>query len=183
MNLASVTFMVPLGLASAGAVRVGHAIGRRTVEGAARAGWSAIALGVAFMSVSALLFVVAAEPLVRLFTSDPAVVATGVALMRVAAAFQLFDGLQVVATGALRGLGDTRTPMISNLVGHWLLALPIAAFLGFQLGWGVIGLWTGLSLGLIIVGTVLLLTWRRQLRRLRSDPAAVMQLVPGSVHS
>ena len=183
LNLASVAFMVPLGLASAGAVRVGHAIGRRSVEGAASAGWSAIALGVAFMTFSALLFIVAAEPLVRLFTGDPAVIATGVALMRVAAAFQLFDGLQVVATGALRGLGDTRTPMISNLVGHWLLALPIAAFMGFQLGWGVIGLWTGLSLGLIIVGIVLLLTWRRQLRRLRRDPAAVMQLVPGSAHS
>ncbi len=182
LNLASVTFMVPLGLASAGAVRVGHAIGGRSVDGAASAGWSAIALGGAFMTLSAMLFIVAAEPLVRLFTSDPEVVATGIGLMRVAAAFQLFDGLQVVATGALRGLGDTRTAMISNIVGHWLLALPIAAFIGLRLGWGVIGLWIGLSLGLVIVGTVLLVTWRRRIQQLRRDPAAMGRLVPGGAH-
>ncbi len=182
LNLASVTFMVPLGLASAGAVRVGHAIGGRSVDGAASAGWSALALGGAFMTLSAMLFIVAAEPLVRLFTSDPEVVATGIGLMRVAAAFQLFDGLQVVATGALRGLGDTRTAMISNIVGHWLLALPIAAFIGLRLGWGVIGLWIGLSLGLVIVGTVLLVTWRRRIQQLRRDPAAMGRLVPGGAH-
>ena len=183
LNLASVTFMVPLGLASAGAVRVGHAIGRRAVDDAASAGWSAMTLAVAFMSASALLFVTAAEPLVRIFTQDPAVVATGIGLMRIAAAFQLFDGFQVVATGALRGLGDTRTPMLSNLIGHWVLALPIAAFMGFRLDMGVIGLWTGLSLGLTIVALVLLVAWRRHIRALRRDPAALARLVPGGVHS
>lgn len=183
LNIASVTFMVPLGLASAGAVRVGHAIGRRGVEQAATAGWAVIALALAFMSVSALVFVVGAEPLVRLFTTDPAVVATGIGLMRVAAAFQLFDGLQVVTTGALRGLGDTRAPMFANLVGHWLIALPIAAFAGFGLGFGVIGLWTGLSVGLVLVGMFLLAVWRRHLARLRQDPSAIGHLVPGGAHS
>lgn len=183
LNLASVTFMVPLGLASAGAVRVGHAIGRRSVDEASTAGWSAMTLATAFMGLSALVFVTGAGPLVRLFTDDPAVVATGSALVRVAAAFQLFDGLQVVATGALRGLGDTRTPMLSNLIGHWVLALPIATYFGFSLGLGVIGLWAGLSLGLTIVALALVVTWRRHIRELRSNPAAMARLVPGGMHS
>ena len=182
LNLASVTFMVPLGLASAGAVRVGHAIGRRSVDGAASAGGAVIALALGFMSVSALLFIIFADPLVRLFTNDPAVVAIGVVLMQVAAAFQLFDGLQVVTTGALRGLGDTRTPMFTNLVGHWLIALPIAAIGGFTLGYGVVGLWSGLCVGLTLVGLFLLSVWRRRISDLRRHPDALVHLHPGGVH-
>ena len=183
LNLASVTFMVPLGLASAGAVRVGHAIGRRSVDGAARAGGAVIALALGAMSASALLFVTGAEPLVRIFTDDAAVVATGVTLVRVAAAFQLFDGLQVVTTGTLRGLGDTRTPMLANLIGHWLIALPIAAFGGFTLGYGVVGLWVGLSVGLTLVGLFLVVVWTRAVRRLQEDPASMSRLVPGGAHT
>ncbi|MBK5298716.1 MAG: MATE family efflux transporter [Vicinamibacteria bacterium] len=179
LNLASVTFMVPLGLASAGAVRVGHAIGRRSVEEAASAGGAVIALALGFMSASALLFILGAGPLVRLFTSDPAVVSTGVILVRVAAAFQLSDGLQVVTTGALRGLGDTRTPMFTNLVGHWLIALPIAAIGGFTLGYGVVGLWVGLCVGLTLVGLFLLGVWRRHISDLRREPEAMARLAPG----
>lgn len=182
LNLASVTFMAPLGLASAGAVRVGHAIGRRSIEDAANAGGAVITLALVFMSGSALLFILGAEPLARLFTSDPAVVATGVVLLRVAAAFQLFDGLQVVTTGALRGLGDTRTPMFVNLVGHWLIALPIAAVGGFTLGYGVVGLWVGLCVGLTLVGLFLLGVWRRRISELRRHPDAIARLHPGGVH-
>jgi MATE family multidrug resistance protein len=93
-------------------------------------------------------------------------VATGIALLRVAAAFQLFDGLQGVTTGALRGLGDTRTAMLANVVGHWLVGLPVAAFAAFGLGWGVIGLWAGLSLSLTLVGIILILVWRKRLGEL-----------------
>lgn len=182
LNLASVTFMVPLGLASAGAVRVGHAIGRRSVEEAASAGGAVIALALGFMSASALLFILGAGPLVRLFTSDPAVVSTGIVLMQVAAAFQLSDGLQVVTTGALRGLGDTRTPMFTNLVGHWLIALPIAAVGGFTLGYGVVGLWVGLCVGLTLVGLFLLGVWRRHISDLRREPEAMARLAPGGAH-
>jgi multidrug resistance protein, MATE family len=135
------------------------------------------------MSASATLFVVGAEPLVRLFTDDAAVVATGVMLVRVAAAFQLFDGLQVVTTGTLRGLGDTRTPMLANLIGHWLIALPVAALAGFGLGYGVVGLWVGLSLGLTLVGLFLLVVWLRAIRHLHEDPASMARLVPGGAHS
>jgi MATE family multidrug resistance protein len=182
LNIASVTFMVPLGLASAGAVRVGHAIGRRSVDEAGHAGWAVIALALAFMSMSALVFIFGGRALVSMFTGDPAVLATGVVLMQVAAAFQLFDGLQVVTTGALRGLGDTRTPMFANLVGHWLIALPIAAYIGFSLDYGVVGLWAGLCLGLTLVGMFLLVVWQRHIRELRRDPAAVTRLVPGGAH-
>jgi len=182
LNLASITFMVPLGLASAGAVRVGHAIGRRSIDGASHAGGAVVALALIAMSASAIAFLAGAEPLVRLFTDDPAVVAIGIALVRIAAAFQLFDGLQVVTTGTLRGLGDTRTPMLANLVGHWCVALPIAAFCGFGLGYGVVGLWSGLSVGLTLVGLFLLDVWRRRIRHLREDPASVARLVPGGAH-
>lgn len=170
LNVASVTFMVPLGVASAGAVRVGQAVGRRDAAGASQAGWAALLLGVLFMGCAALVFLALPEPILRLFTSEPAVVATGVSLLLIAAGFQLFDGVQGVTTGLLRGLGDTRTPMIWNLAGHWCLGLPMGYVLCFVVGWGVIGLWIGLSAGLILVGLVLLATW---VRRARDLPAAL----------
>jgi MATE family multidrug resistance protein len=167
LNLAGFTFMIPLGVSSAAAVRVGHAVGRRDGRGVRVAGWTAIAAVVLVMSTAALVFVLAAEPLVRLFTRDAAVIEIGMALLGVAAMFQIFDGLQVVATGALRGVGNTRTPMVWNLVGHWLLGLPTGWTLCFVLGWGVVGLWTGLSVGLIVCGIVLVFVWNRASRDAR----------------
>lgn len=161
LNLAGVAFMVPLGIASAGAVRVGHAVGARDARRALAAGWTAIALGVTFMSASGLLFLVAPRPLIALFSRDMAVLALGASLLHIAAVFQLFDGIQGVATGTLRGLGDTRTPMLVNLAAHWLIGLPTSYALCFWLGWGVRGLWWGLSIGLIVTGAVLLLVWWR----------------------
>jgi MATE family multidrug resistance protein len=87
-----------------------------------------------------------------------------------------------VTTGALRGLGDTRTPMFANLVGHWLIALPIAAIGGFTLGYGVVGLWIGLCVGLTLVGLFLLTVWRRHIGELRRDPRAMSRLTPGGAH-
>ena len=159
LNIASVTFMVPLGIGSAGAVRVGHAIGRCDTVGAQRAGWSALTLGGGFMTAAAIVFVMEPRALLSLFTLDAAVVQSGVALLLVAALFQLFDGLQGVATGVLRGLGDTRTPMLWNLGGHWVVGLPVGYLLAFVLGWGVVGLWIGLSIGLTVVGVVLVSIW------------------------
>jgi MATE family multidrug resistance protein len=141
LNLASLTFMVPLGIASAGAVRVGHAIGRRDARAAARSGWVALVLGAGFMATAGLVFVIIPRPLIGIFSSSEAVLAMGRRLLLVAAMFQLFDGLQGVATGVLRGLGDTWTPMLSNLAGHWLLGLPVGYALCFWWGWGVVGLW------------------------------------------
>jgi MATE family multidrug resistance protein len=163
LNLAGFTYMVPLGLASAGAVRVGHAIGRGDAAAASRAGWTALLFGVLFMSAAALAFTTIPRLLLGAFTTDARVVDIGVALLAVAAVFQLFDGLQGVATGVLRGLGDTRTPMLWNLAGHWGIGLPLAYLLAFRFGLGVIGLWWGLSSGLIICGIALLIVWWRRI--------------------
>ncbi len=173
LNLASLTFMVPLGVASAGAVRVGHAVGRRDAAGAALAGRAALLIGAAFMGAAALAFVLVPRPLIGMFTSSVAVFALGRRLLVVAAIFQLFDGLQGVSTGLLRGLGDTRTPMIGNLAGHWLLGLPIGYTLCFRSGWGVIGLWAGLCTGLIVIGIALAITWHHRMRALGIESVEV----------
>lgn len=166
LNMAAFTFMVPFGVASAAAVRVGHAVGRRDPAGAMRAGWTALAIGVGFMTAAAIVFLLAPRLLIGAFTDDRTVLDLGSALLFVAAVFQLFDGLQGVATGALRGVADTRTPMIWNLAGHWLLGLPLGYFLCFRRGFGVVGLWWGLSVGLIICGIALLVVWARKGTRL-----------------
>jgi len=162
INMAALTFMIPFGLASAAAVRVGQALGRRDPHAAMAAGWTAIALGVSFMGTAAAVFLVFPAPLIRAFTDDPDVLAIGVRLLFVAAFFQLFDGLQGVTTGALRGLSDTRTAMLWNLAGHWLVGLPLGYLLCFHWGRGVVGLWWGLSAGLVICGVSLILVWWRK---------------------
>lgn len=169
LNMASLTFMVPLGMASAVAVRVGHAVGRRDAGGAGRAGWTAVLLGAMFMAGAATVFLTMPRQLMHLFTADPRIVSIGVSLLFVAAIFQMFDGLQGVLTGALRGAGDTRNPMAWNLVGHWCLGLPFGYTLCFVWGVGVIGLWIGLSTGLILVALVLLVVWARRVRSLHGE--------------
>ena len=163
VNIAAFTFMVPLGVASAAAVRVGHAVGRRDLDAASRAGWTALVLGTMFMTCSALSFLVVPRALIGGFTSDSQVMAIGVRLLTVGAIFQLFDGVQAVATGALRGLGDTRTAMTWNLAGHWFVGLPLGYALCFVLGLGVVGLWWGLTSGLVICGIALLSAWSRRI--------------------
>lgn len=163
LNIAGTSFMVPLGVASAGAVRVGSRVGAQDPAGAARAGWTAILLGASFMTAMGVAFLAFPHALIGLFSPGPDVVALGGSLLLVAAVFQLFDGLQAVATGALRGLGDTRMAMLVNLAAHWLLGLPVAYALCFPLGYGVRGLWMGLSLGLIACGVVLTWHWHRRI--------------------
>jgi MATE family multidrug resistance protein len=162
LNCAALSFMVPLGISSAAAVRVGQQLGRKDPEGARRAGWSAIILGAGFMACSGLVFVSIPSWIARLFSPDPDVIRTGARLLLVAAAFQLFDGLQTVATGALRGSGDTKTPMLANFVAYWLIGLPVGYLLCVKIGWGAVGVWIGLCGGLIIIGSALLLTWHRR---------------------
>jgi len=164
LNCAALTFMVPLGVSSAAAVRVGQQLGRRDPDGARRAGWSAIIIGVGFMACAGVVFVSIPKLIARLFTPDPAVIQVGSQLLLVAAAFQLFDGLQTVATGALRGAADTRTPMLANFVAYWLMGLPAGYVLCFTLGWGAVGIWIGLCGGLMIIGSALLIAWRRRMQ-------------------
>jgi multidrug resistance protein, MATE family len=159
LNLASLAFMVPLGLASSAAVRVGYAYGAGDRPRAARAGWTALALGCVIMTALGLVFFLWPAPLVTIFSRDPRIIQIGVSLLAIAAAFQLFDGTQAVVTGALRGISETRMPMIANFIGHWFLGLPVGYVLCFRLGWGVRGLWIGLSIGLVVAALVLTVVW------------------------
>ena len=163
LNCAAVTFMVPLGVSSAGAVRVGHALGRGEPAEARTAGWAALLLGAGFMSCAALSFFLFPAAILRTFTTDTGVLSMGVTLLYVAALFQLSDGIQIVATGILRGAGETRIPMISTFVGHWVLGLPIGYWLGFTWGWGAPGVWTGWVVGLTTVAIALLFVWHRKM--------------------
>ncbi len=163
----STTFMMPLGVSSAASVRVGQAMGRGDRPGAARSGWAAVALGSAVMSVSALGLLLFPGVIARWFTPELAVIAGAVPILRMAAFFQLFDGFQVVITGALRGLGDTRTPLLCHFGGYWMLGLPLGVLLAFGKGMGAFGLWVGLSGGVIAIGSVLLAFWFRESGGLR----------------
>ena len=169
LNLASLAFMVPLGLASSSAVRVGHAVGARDPVRAVRAGWTALAAGAALMLLIGAVFFLFPIQLLSAFSSDPRVFAIGVRLLAIAAAFQLFDGTQAVATGVLRGSGDTRTPMLTNVIGHWILGLPIGYRLCFTSGWGVAGLWVGLSIGLVFVSAILTIVWWKRAKAMQNS--------------
>ena len=160
LNAASVAYMVPLGIASAAAVSVGKALGAGHRAGAMRAGWTALALAAVFEVGSAAAFVLLPGLIARAYTPDRQVITFAVKLLAIAAVFQLFDGLQTVATGALRGLGNTRTPMIWNLVCYWVIGLPLGCWLGFVLHWGAVGLWDGLCVALILIGVGLVREWR-----------------------
>ena len=118
------------------------------------------------MAAIAVTFVLWPTPMLRAFTEDTQVVQIGTNLLAIAAAFQLFDGTQAVATGILRGLGETGVPMVMNVVGHWMLGLPAGYTLCFTIGWGVAGLWIGLSIGLIFVAITLTAVWARRAKAL-----------------
>ena len=162
LNIAGFFFMIPYGLSSAAAVRVGHAVGRQDPAGVRVAGSVALGLAALVTVTVSLVFVIAPGPFLRIFTEDVSVLRAGSTVLLIYAICQPFDGLQTVATGALRGLGETRIPMLVNLAGHWIIGLPVAYVLCFRQGWGVEGLWVGLTLGLMLIGTVLFLVWRRR---------------------
>ena len=172
LNTVSFTFMVPLGIGSAAAVRVGQALGRGDPDAAGHSGWTAIALSAMFMSCCGAALVLFPRAIGRVYTTDAAVIAATVPLLLVAAAFQLFDGVQTCATGALRGAGDTRTPMLGHLIAYWAVGLPLGFMLCFRSGWGATGMWAGLCAALILIGLVLLWVWRRKVAELRSLPSS-----------
>jgi MATE family multidrug resistance protein len=163
LQLAALTFMVPLGLGQAATVRVGLALGRRDEPGITRSGWTAWAIGVGFMGTMAVGMWIFPRQLVALFLEDvPAnatVIALAVSFLKVAAAFQLVDGAQVIGAGMRRGLHDTRWPLIFALVGYWGVGLGIGAWLAFAADWKGVGIWIGLASGLAAVAVLMLVRW------------------------
>ncbi|MDQ3077675.1 MAG: MATE family efflux transporter [Pseudomonadota bacterium] len=168
LQIAALSFMVPWGMAQAATVRVGLALGRGDRAGIARAGWSAWAMGVIFMALMAIVIWLFPRPLMTLFLEDsPAnanVIALGVSFLAIAAIFQIVDGAQVVGAGILRGLHDTRVPMIFTFVGYWVIGLGVGLWLAFRAGWGGVGIWIGLAIGLAIVAVLMLARWVRRER-------------------
>jgi MATE family multidrug resistance protein len=164
INLASLTFMVPLGIGSAAAVLVGRAVGRGDAADARRAAVTALATGVAFMSTSAVVMLAVPAFLAGLYTGDAAVLTLAASLIPIAGVFQVFDGTQVVAVGTLRGIGDTRGPMLISLLGFWCVGVPVSVVLGFRAGGGPIGLWWGFVAGLAAVACLLLMRMRHRFR-------------------
>jgi MATE family multidrug resistance protein len=160
LQCASMAFMVPLGLGIAATVRVGMAYGRGDAEGIRKAGWTAFALGTGFMAITCTLFLTIGPTIVSWFL-DPRVpenanaLALAATFLVVAGVFQLVDGAQVVAAHALRGLSDTKIPMVLAIIGYWAVGLPVAWLLGFMADWRGVGIWIGLASGLAFVAVVL----------------------------
>lgn len=161
IGLASFTFTVALGVAAAGSVRVGIAIGARSPVHTRLAGHAAFIGGIAVMAVSAVAFALFPRAIIRLITNQEPVILAAIPLMVVAAVFQLSDGIQAVGAGVLRGAGDTKYAFYANVVGHWCVGLPIALFLGFRSGLGIAGLWWGLCAGLTVVAILLFLRFEK----------------------
>jgi MATE family multidrug resistance protein len=159
-NMAALAFMLPLGVSQGAATRVGTRTGAGRPHDAPRAAWVSLAMGGGVMALSATLFVTFRHLLPRVYTADAAVIAACAAILPIAAAFQIFDGTQVVGCGVLRGMGRTRPAMIFNLLSYWGLGLPLGAWLAFSRGWGLAGIWCGLALGLGLVASMLV-AWIR----------------------
>ena len=163
LQLAALTFMVPMGLGQAATVRVGRAVGREDPDGITRAGWTAWVMGMLFMATMALVMWTVPHWLITLFLRDvpanAAVIALAVSFLRVAAAFQLVDGAQVIGAGMLRGLHDTRWPLLFALVGYWVVGLGIGSWLAFSRDWKGVGIWVGLASGLAAVAVLVLARW------------------------
>ena len=160
LSLASMTFMVPMGVAAAAAVMVGHAIGRGDVAASRRDAVAALVVGVGFMALCAIAFAIVPEALAGLYTRDAATFALAATLIPVAAVFQVFDGTQVISASILRGAGDTRVPAILHGLSFWAVGIPLGALIAFRFDQGAIGLWWGLTAGLAAAAVL-------QLRRVR----------------
>ena len=173
INLAALTFMFPMGVSAAAAAMVGRAIGREDLSGARRDAVAALAVGMGFMAIAAIAFLTIPRALALIFVRDPATVATAASLIFIGGLFQIFDGMQAVATGVLRGTGDTRVPMLLHLAGFWGIGIPLGLGLAFGLGFGPQGIWWGYvgSLAAVAIMQLLRVRWRlgQDIQRLQID--------------
>jgi len=173
LSLASMTFMVPMGVAGAAAVMVGHAVGRGDVAASRRDAVAALVVGVGFMAGCAILFAIVPETLAGIYTRDAATFALAATLIPIAAVFQVFDGTQVISSSILRGAGDTRVPAILHALSFWAVGIPLGALIAFRFEQGAAGLWWGLTAGLAAAAVLQLQRVRKKLgadvRRVRVD--------------
>jgi len=165
LSLASLTFMVPMGIGSAAAVIVGHAVGREDTDGVRRASVASLIVAAGFMAVMALVFIALPSQLAGLYTNNAEVIALAALLLPIAGLFQVFDGLQVVSMGLLRGLADTRVPMLVSVIGFWCIGIPVSLWLGFARDLGAPGLWWGFVAALAMVAIILLVRLKHLERR------------------
>lgn len=175
LQSASMAFMIPLGIATATSVRVGRSAGAGDLGGVRRSGWLGIGLGTLFMSCTALLFWLAPRSVIRLYIDlhapqNQELISFAVTFLAIAALFQVVDGVQVTAQGALRGLKDTRIPMFMTLVAYWLVGVPVGIYLSFGLRIGPRGLWFGMVAGLVVAAMLLVARFRRLTGRPRPQP-------------
>jgi MATE family multidrug resistance protein len=176
LQCASTTFMVPFAISSATAVRVGHAIGRMrtgaaTLAHVAAAGWSGIGAGAGIMLVASVVLLSIPGQIARIFTPDTGVIAAAIPLLLIASGFQFFDGIQITATGALRGAGNTTTGLWTQLVCYWVIGMPLGALLGFRGKLGAAGLWWGLLIALTGAAVMLVWSWQKMLRKISNATA------------
>ena len=176
INFAALTFMVPLGISMAMTVRVGFAAGRGDVGAARFAAFVGAGLALTSQSISAAVMLLVPRQVASIYTADPAVVAMAVKLLFLAAFFQISDGVQVSAAGALRGLKDTRVPMVITVVAYWLVGMPVGWYLGFRRGLGAEGMWIGLIAGLTVAALLLAVRFfRLTAGRIRLGPSAASE--------
>ena len=168
--------MIPFGLAEATTVRVGHALGRQDRSGLRRAAFAGYALLLVTQTLSAAVMLLGTEAIVGLYTRDAAVAALAASLLLYAAAFQFPDGIQVLSAGALRGIKDTRVPMLLAALAYWGIGMPIGAGLGLWLGWGPRGMWIGLIAGLLVASVLMATRFLRSSRRVPLDPDGTVTL-------
>lgn len=177
LQCASTTFMVPFAISAATSVRVGHAIGRMrtghaTPANVLAAGWSGIGAGAAFMLCASVLLLTIPARIAHLFTPNPGVIAAAVPLLLIAAGFQFFDGVQITATGALRGAGNTHAPFITQLIAYWIIGMPLGILLGFHEKLGADGLWWGLLIALTCAAFAMCAFWHRTTQSLTTEQPA-----------
>ena len=166
ISLASASYMSALGIAAAATIRVGNQLGKKDFKTMRNAAMTCFVMSIAFMAITALIFVIGRNYLPMLYIDDPDVISQAAVLLVVAALFQLSDGIQVVGLGALRGMSDVKIPTIITLIAYWLIGLPLGYFLGFSMDLGAMGVWYGLFAGLSIAAVLLFIRFNRLSNRL-----------------
>jgi MATE family multidrug resistance protein len=170
LSMASITFMVILGISAAGTIRVGNAVGRKKIRDVREAGFSALLLAGGIMAIFAFIFITFRHLLPKLYIDNPEVISIAASLLVVAGLFQISDGVQAVGLGILRGITDVKIPMLISFISYWVIGFPVGYMLGFMTDLGVVGIWIGLLLGLTLAA--LMFTLRFQVRTRKSEPGA-----------